>query len=166
MVQHKSGTNPQIQKFPDAKVVNQEYIEIDFRFEVECDSVNLMVSNLACSAQTEFFSECRKVLRPAGLLIFAVLATDSGTEAKVPELDSDGVKFPQQESIELPDLGDLLQELELTLTSTPTPALDLRRFHIISNTLHGIHKFRKFPPNMRLQTTRFLQKSNEVPCCE
>ena len=117
-------------KFPDAKVVNQEYAEADFQFDVESNSVDLMVSNLAGSlyAPTEFFSECRKVLRPAGLLIFSVLATDSATETNVPEVDSDSAKLPQQESIEMPDLGDLLLELGLT---NPVVDLDLNTYPCI-----------------------------------
>lgn len=117
-------------KFPDAKVANQEFAEIDFQFDVDSNSVDLMVSNLAGSiyVPTQFFSECRKVLRPAGLLIFAVLATDSATETNVPELDSDGAKLPQQESIEMPDLGDLLLELGLT---DPVVDLDLNTYPCI-----------------------------------
>ena len=127
-------------KFPDAKVVNQEYMETDFRFVVESNSVDLMVSNLAGSiyAPTEFFSECKKVLHPAGLLIFAVLATDSSTEANGPELGSDHPKLQQRELTEMPDLGDMLLELGLT---NPVVDLDLNTypcfgFEKISHHLH------------------------------
>ena len=114
-------------KFPNAKVVNQEYVETDFQFVVESDSVDLMVSNLAGSiyAPTEFFSECKNVLHPAGLLIFAVLATDSSTEANEPEPVSDHPNVQQLELTEMPDLGDLLLELGLT---NPVVDLDLNTY--------------------------------------
>lgn len=127
-------------KFPNARVVNQEYMETDFQFVVESNSVDLMVSNLAGSiyAPTEFFSECKKVLHPAGLLIFAVLATDSSTEANEPELGSNYPEIQQRELTEMPDLGDILLELGLT---NPVVDLDLNTYSCIGfeKISHHLH---------------------------
>lgn len=76
----------------------------------ESNSFDLIVSNLAASvcAPSEFFSECQRVLKSDGLLLFSLLATDSSIENSATKEQAGFGKLQRYEKFEMSNLGDLL----------------------------------------------------------
>ena len=106
--------------YSDATVVCKEnWEEICLQ---ESSSFDFIVSNLAASicAPSEFFSECQRVLKPDGLLLFSLLAIDSSIENSATKEEAGFGKLQHYQKFEMSNLGDLLLNIGLN-----NPVIDL-----------------------------------------